>query len=179
MLRSRSMLRTLLIGTLIATSGACEDKVADRTEHAAARVTKAADHLRHERRELSAETRADGRVALGKAQLDYEHLKALRVASLRAAHSVAASQPLLIITISAEKTLTPALRARLDDNLRIFRQRLAATRTAIEELAFVTAAEWERRDDDLRRQMAGLDLARAASWELLDDDHREPRFPRT
>jgi hypothetical protein len=205
MLRSRVMLRTLLIGSLIAASGACEDSVADKTEKAADRVTKAADHLRHERRELAGEVaeRADDRAATGdvtanadeiagvvrdvsreagalaKAQDDYEHLKALRVASLRAAHSVAASQPLLIVAISAEKPLTPGVRARLDDNLRIFRQRLAATRHAIEELAFVTAAEWERRDDELRRQMAGLDLARAASWELLDDDHREPRFPGT
>lgn len=205
MLRSRSMLRTFLIGSLIVTSAACEDNVADRTENAAERVTKASNHLRHERRELSVEVaeRADERVATGngaanagevadgvravsreagmlaKAQHEYEQLKALRVASLRAAHSVAESQPLLIVAISAHKPLTPTLQARLDDNLRLFRQRLAEARHAIDELAFVPAGEWERRDDGVRRQMAEMDLARAASWEILDDDRRDTRFPGT
>lgn len=195
------MLRSVLLGALICV-GACEDKVADQTENAAERVTKASSHLRHERRELAVEVadRADDRAAgrevgddvageardvsreageLAVAQRDYETLKALRVESLRAAHAVAAMQPQLIEAVAAAKSLAPVMRSRLEQDLEIFRTRLAATQNSIHELAFVHAPEWERRDDELRREMAGMFLARDASWQLLDDKHRDDPFPET
>ena len=196
-------LRFVLVGSLMV--AACEDKVADKTEQAAERVTKAADHLRHERGELAAEVaeRADDRAngeslaphaddiaeevedvsreagRLAEAERDFENLRALRVSALRAEHSVAASQPLLILTIANETKLPRARRIRLDENLMIFRQRLAQTRQAIEELQTVTSADWERRDDELGRAMAGMFLARDASWQALDPDHHEDEFPGT
>jgi hypothetical protein len=195
--------RFALVASLMA--AACEDKVADKTEQAAERVTKTADHLRHERSELAAEVaeRADDRAngeslaphaddiadevedvsreagRLAEAERDFENLRALRVAALRAEHSVAASQPLLILTIANELTLPRERRSRLDENLVIFRQRLAHTRKAIEELQTVKPADWERRDDELGRAMAGMFLARDASWQALDPDHREDEFPGT
>lgn len=197
-------LRFALVASLIATA-ACEDEVADETEHAAARVSKASDHLRHERRELAAEVaeRADDRAegntltahagdiaaqiedvsreagSLAEAERDYEQLRSLRVAALRAEHSVAASQPLLIVTIANETQLPRQRRARLEENLMIFRQRLAHTRKAIEQLQTVQAADWERRDDEVGRAMAGMFLARDASWQALDVNHREDEFPGT
>lgn len=196
-------LRYLLVASLTATG--CQDKLADKVEDAAERVTKRASHLRHERRELAAEVakRADDRAAgkdpiahvdeiadhvkdvareagrYAQAEQDFIHLRALRISSLRAEHSVVASQPLLIQAIAGVKTLTPELRTRLDENMAIFRQRLARTRDMIEQLQYASAADWERRDDEIGRAMAGLRLARDASWQALDEHPRDDGFPAT
>jgi hypothetical protein len=193
----------LLVASLTATG--CQDKLADKAEDAAERVTKRASHLRHERRELAVAVakRADDRAAghdptahvdeiaghvkhvareagrYAEAEQDFIHLRALRIASLRAEHSVAASQPLLIVAIAGVKDLRPELRTRLDENLAIFRQRLARTRERIEQLRFANAADWERRDDEVGHEMAGLYLARDASWQALDEHPRDDGFPAT
>jgi hypothetical protein len=174
-----SKIRFVLVGSLMV--AACEDKLAHRTDDAAERAAAAAKHLRQERHELAGEVveviRKAG--ALARAQHDFEQLRALRIASLRAEHSVAASQPLLIQAISNEKTLSPVLRARLEETLAIFRQRLAHTRRAIEQLQYVQAADWERHDDEVGRAMAGMFIARDASWHAIDKDYREDEFPET
>src|SRR5688500_14076644 len=157
----------LIIGIL----AGCEGEIGRDTENAAERVQKATDHLRHERRELSVEVaeRADevakgrsgvehvddvgdevGDVAreagkLAEAQQDFAYLKSLRIQSLRAEHSVAASQPLLIQVLASARGLLPTQMHRVDENLVIFRQRLAQTRDQIEQLQYVPASEWERR----------------------------------
>jgi hypothetical protein len=139
--------RTLL---LIATLAGCQDEVARKADRAADRVTKA------------------DQAEYAEAQKDFEYLRSLRVQSLRAELSVVAIQPLLIQAIStAQAPLLPHARQRLDENLVIFRQRLAQTREAIEELALVQATQWEDRDDDMAQQMAGLFIARDASWRAL------------
>ena len=197
------LLRIALVASL--TAAGCQDKLADKAEDAAERVTKRASHLRHERRELAVEVakRADDRAKgrdpvehvgdiveqvedvareagrYAQAEQDFIHLRALRIASLRAEHSVAASQPLLIQAIAGVKTLHPELRTRLDENMQIFRQRLAQTRELIEQLQFASAADWERRDDEVGHAMAGLYLARDASWQALDEHPRDDGFPAT
>ncbi|MBA3502508.1 MAG: hypothetical protein M4D80_20680 [Myxococcota bacterium] len=196
-----SKIRFVLVGSLMVT--ACQSKLADQTEDAAERVTTASKHLRHERQQLVFEVaqRADDRAAgrdithhvgeiaaqvkdvsreagaLAEAEQDFEHLRALRIVSLRAERSVAASQPLLIESIANEKRLSPQRRVRLDENLVIFRHRLAHTQQAIEALQYVKAAEWEDRDDEVGRAMAGMFIARDASWSSIDDDYRENAFP--
>lgn len=199
-----SKLAGLLVTSLIAT--ACDDRVAEQTDEAAERAVEAADHLRHERRELAVEVaeRADDRSAgrditdhvgdiaeqvkdvsreageLAAAEQDFQNLRVLRISALRAEHSVAASQPLLIHVIAIEKPLPPVLRKRLDENLVIFRSRLAQTRAAIEKLQHVDAADWERRDDEVGRAMAGMFIARDASWQIIDDTaERDETFPET
>ena len=195
--------RVLLVASLTAIG--CQDKLADKAEDAADRVAKRAAHLRHERRELAAEVakRANDRAAgkdplarvddiadevkdvareagrYAEAEQDFIHLRALRIASLRAEHSVAASQPLLIQAIAGVKALRPERQQRLDDNMKIFRQRLAETRKMIEQLQFASAADWEHRDDEVGRAMAGLYLARDASWQALDEHPRDDGFPAT
>lgn len=197
------MLRYVLIASL--TLVACEDELADQTDEAAARVKKTENHLHHERRQLAVEVaeRADDRAAhrdgarhdsdianavedvnreagrLARAQDDYANLRALRVASLRAAHSVAASQPLLIQAIAGVKPLSREMRAQLDESLAIFNERLAQTRRSIEELEYVSAADWDRRDADVGRMIADLGIARDASWQAIDDHPRDERFPGT
>lgn len=197
-------LACILVASLIGT--ACEDRLASRTDEAAERATEASDQLRHERRELAAEVaeRADDRSAgrdvtdhvgdvsaqvedvsreageLTAAAQDFEQLRALRIAALRAEVSVAESQPLLIQVIANEKPLTPVLRRRLDENLAIFRQRLAHVRERIESLQDVNATDWERRDDEVGRAMASMFVARDASWQIIDDTpERHEAFPET
>src|SRR5690349_14420825 len=100
----------LMIGLLAV---GCEDELSSATDDAAHRVEKASNQLRHERRELAhATTARPGEVAdevadvaqeasrLAEAQQDFERLKALRIGSLRAEHSVVAMQPLLIQAIA-------------------------------------------------------------------------------
>lgn len=190
--RSMSKIRFVLVGFLMVAT--CQSKLAHQTEDAAERVAKSAKHLRQERHELAAVAGRDityhvGEIAaqvkdvsreageLAEAQQEFEYLRALRIVSLRAEHSVAALQPLLIVTIANEKRLSPALRARLDENLAIFRYRLAHTHQAIEALQYVKAEEWEHRDDEVGRAMAGMFLARDASWHSIDADYRENAFP--
>ena len=49
----------------------------------------------------------------------------------------------------------------------------------IEQLQFASAADWERRDDDVGHAMAGLYLSRDASWQALDEHPRDDGFPAT
>lgn len=192
-----------LIASLLAT--ACEEPLARKAENAAERVQTAKDHLRHERGELSAAVaaRADERVrggdvsrhaddiaeeagdvaleasALAVAQADFEHLRSLRVQSLRAEHSVAASQPLLIHVLAGARGLLPSDRRRVLENLAIFRERLASTRELIDRLEHVSADDWEWRDDEVARAMAAMFLARDASWQALEGEIDDGDFPQT
>lgn len=186
-------------------AGACEDELARKAENAAERVQSARNHLRHERRELAvaAAERADDRFEgrdvadhvediadevadvadeageLAEAQADYEYLKSLRVQSLRAEHSVYESQPMLIHVLASARGLLPSRLRRVHDNLVIFRERLAQTRKLIDELQYVNAAEWERRDDEVGHAMAEMRLARDASWQALEGKIDDGDFPQT
>jgi hypothetical protein len=164
--RSMSNLGLLLIASLIA--GACEAERGE-PEHAAADRD-----ILHHVGDIGEEAE-DGRdaAALALAQQDFANLRALRVASLRAEHSAHAIQPLLIRAIANGQPLRRASRARLDQNLEIFRQRLAHTRDAIEELQYVSAADWERRDDEVGQAMADMFEARDASWQVLGETSPE------
>ena len=161
-----SNLGLLLIASLIA--GACEAERGE-PEHAAADRD-----ILHHVGDIGEEAE-DGRdaAALALAQEDFANLRALRVASLRAEHSAHAIQPLLIRAIANGQPLRRASRARLDQNLEIFRQRLAHTRDAIEELQYVSAADWERRDDEVGQAMADMFEARDASWQVLGETSPE------
>ena len=187
---------------------ACEGNLADKTENAADRVEKAQNHLRHERRQLAVEVaeRADDRATnpgradskehvediadevgdvsreagkLAEAQQDFAYLKSLRIQSLRAEHSVAASQPLLIQVLASARGLLPTAMRRVDENLIIFRQRLKETRDLIEQLQYVTASEWERKDDEVARAMAALFIARDTSWQALEGKIEDGEYPRS
>ena len=189
---------------------ACEGDLGNKTENAAERVQKTADHLRHERRQLAVEVaeraddvatnpeRARKKAAdhiddiadevrdvtreageLAEAQQDFAYLKSLRIQSLRAEHSVAASQPLLIQVLASARGLLPSAMRRLDENLVIFRQRLAETRDLIEQLQYVSASEWERKDDEVGRAMAAMFIARDASWQALEGKIDDGDYPQT
>ena len=166
--RSMSNLGLLLIASLIA--GACEAERGE-PEHAAADR----DILHHvgDIAEEGDEAVPREAAALALAHEDFENLRALRITSLRAEHSAHAIQPLLIRAIANGQPLRRASRARLDQNLEIFRQRLAHTRDAIEELQYVSAADWERRDDEVGQAMADMFEARDASWQVLGETSPE------
>jgi hypothetical protein len=152
---------------------ACTTDLDGRTERAARRANKEAEHLRHQRGELRRQA-----AALAHAQIDFEELRALRVQSLRAEHSVIAVQPLAINALASVTTLRPAQRMRLDEDLVFFRQRLAETRDLIGKLEQASADQWEARDDEVGRAMAGMYLARDASWNVLEGK-RDEDFPDT
>ena len=156
----------LLIASLIA--GACEAERGDATE----RAGDDRDILHHvgDIAEEGDEAVPREAAALALAHEDFENLRALRITSLRAEHSVDAVQPLLIQAISNGAPLRRAMRAQLDENLEIFRQRLAHTRDVIEELQYVDAANWERRDDEVGQAMADMFAARDASWQVLGEN---------
>jgi hypothetical protein len=160
-----------LIIALLAT-GACEDRLSHDTDRAAERVKNTSAHLRHEHDQLSDEVGDVTRKAieLEHVHRDFVYLRSLRVQSLELEHSVAASQPLIIMVLANAKPLVPAARKQLDENLVLFRQRLTQTRQSIEALQYVNASEWERRDDEVAREMAAMFLARDASWQALDPD---------
>ena len=150
---------------------ACTDDLADKTQEAARRATKAADHLRHQRGEVTRES-----ASLAHAEIDFEYLRDLRVKSLRLEHSVISTQPIIIVALTGLNPLTPAQHVRLDENLVIFRQRLATTRDLIEQLQYVPATQWEDRDEEVAHAMAGLMLARDASWHAVQGK-RDDKFP--
>ena len=156
---------------ILLTLCACSNDLADRAEEAARRANKEEEHLRHERGELTRQA-----AAYAHAQIDFEYLRSVRVKALRAEHSVIAVQPLLIVTLANVTPMTPARRTRLDEDLVIFRQRLANTRDLIEQLENATAREWEARDDEVGRAMAGMFVARDASWNVLEGK-RDDAFP--
>lgn len=151
-------LRVLIACALL--SLGCQDELGLRTEEAAVRVRST--------REAAARAAA---------QADFEQLRALRVASLRAEHSVAATQPVLVEVIANARPLPPVVHARLAETLAIFRQRLAHARVLIEQLATTSADDWEQRDDEVGRVMAEVFIARDASWQALDPHHRDVAFP--
>jgi hypothetical protein len=152
---------------------ACTGDLPDETERAAKRVNKEADHLHHQRAEA---TRQEA--AYAHARIDFEELRTLRVAALRAEHSVVAIQPLVITTLAGVTAMTPVRRARLDESVAIFRQRLALTRELIGSLDEASAREWKAREDAVHHAMASMIVARDASWNVLEGK-RDDRFPDT
>ncbi len=171
-------LSVLIIASLV--TSACEDELARDASRAADRAKRASARLEHERQDLTAMVARHDDVshqvievareatAFAEAENDFEYFRLLRVQSLRGEHVAIAIQPLLIQTIStAMPPMLPTPRARLDENLVIFRQRLRQTREAIDRLQYATPSEWDDLEGEVAQAMAGLFIARDASWKAL------------
>jgi hypothetical protein len=106
------------------------------------------------------------------AEADFAVRRGNRVAELRWAHGVIASQPMLINTIGGVTALTDKARADLAEKMQIFQMRVDEAGNQIEALQTADASIFEDRNDAAAEAMERLEAAREAAWEALNDGDR-------
>jgi uncharacterized protein YoxC len=109
---------------------------------------------------------------LEEATSEFRHRRMVRVGTLRAVHSVAASQPMLINAISQSFSLAPNDRAEVQEKLTIFQMRLDEAGNAIQSLELVEARDWESRNDAASKAIERVEDARDQVWEALEEADR-------
>lgn len=106
------------------------------------------------------------------AQKEFEYQRLVRVQTLRAIHSIAATQPGVISALASSLPLVDADRAKLNEKLVLVQMRLDESANLIQGLEGVDANNWEPRERDVANAMNRLEDAREDAWEALDDaDH--------
>jgi gas vesicle protein len=153
------------------------DETTDRANDATERRNDLADKANDTARDVADETSDVGKEAkdLQTAQVDFQTKRANRIATLRAIHGLAASQPMLINALVTSLPIVDTDRALVNEKLQIFQMRVDEAGNQIQTLQTVEAQSWEQRHDDVNKAMDRLEDARKDAWDALDDAKRLDR----
>ena len=150
-------MKVALLAIALAATG-CKSESARKADNAAGQVKAEREHLDHAINHSDDLGAPSGKLL--KAQSEFDRRRRARVMTLRAEHSVTASQPMLIGIMARSFALSDAGRAAVDEKLTILQMRLDETKNMIEALDATDAAIWQERDDAVRTEMDKLETAR-------------------
>ncbi len=132
---------------------------------------KAADDLADEQRDVGKNA-----AELRDANASFEQEKRARIATRRAVHGVAASQPMLINALVGAFSLEQDDRGEVNEKLQIFQTRIDEAANTIAALDGTGAEQWEDRNESATKAVEAVEDAREDAWEALDDaDHLDDR----
>ena len=162
-------LRTLFVAVaLVGAPAACNK---DSTGKSA---DKSAAHVNDRAKDMT-----DQAVVVSKlhdAQHDFAYDRAVRVATLRGVHALAAEQTGLISALANGFPLVPADGTLVTEHLQILQMRIDDAGNQIEALSSVDAASWTARHDIVNKAMDRVEEARKDAWKAL---HAAKRIDRT
>jgi hypothetical protein len=104
---------------------------------------------------------------LENANNEFKYRRTVRVGTLRAVHSVAASQPGIINAFTQSYPLVEKDRGEVNEKLQIFQMRLDEAGNAIQSLELVEANDWEARNDAASKALERVEDSRDDAWEAL------------
>jgi hypothetical protein len=158
-----------LLAIALAAMG-CKSESARKADHAAHRVQAERKHLEQAINRSTDLAKPSGKLV--KAQSEFATHRRARVMTLRAAHAVISSQPMLISMMARNFALSDAGRADVDQKLVILQMHLDEAKNLIEALDATDASIWEERDDAVRTEMDKLETARRDAWKALENAPR-------
>jgi gas vesicle protein len=144
-------------------NGAIKDQVAETTETANKEQKDVNDQTAELKENVNELNQAEG---------DFSVRRGDRATQLRTVHSVIASQPMLINSLSGITALTDKARANLAEKMQVFQMRVDEAGNAIEAIQAADAADFEKLNDAAAKATERLNDARDDAWEALNDGDR-------